>query len=241
MTYIWVIGATSAIGEAICHELATRQSDLQLTITGRSEEKLHAVKNDLKARYEIEAKPQSLDLTSSTFSSDDLVSQATQYDIIYLLPGMMTDEESMDANTIDQMIQVNFAKMAELIIPIAKQMAEKQSGELIIISSVAGDRGRKSNQLYSACKAALTTLSEGLYHKYWQTGAFIMTVKPGYVDTPLTDHIQSMLKVSPQSVAKKILDAQAKKQPVLYVPWFWRYIMFIIRHIPNGLFKHLSI
>jgi decaprenylphospho-beta-D-erythro-pentofuranosid-2-ulose 2-reductase len=111
-----------------------------------------------------------------------------------------------------------------------------------VISSVAGDRGRRSNYIYGAAKAALSVFLEGLRGRMHATGVAVVTIKPGLVDTPMTAAIaKNFLFTSPERVGKDIHRAMARGTSVVYTPWFWRYVIFLIRLIPEPVFRKLPI
>tara|TARA_E500000331_G_C17139316_1_gene661980 strand:+ start:411 stop:776 length:366 start_codon:yes stop_codon:yes gene_type:complete len=121
-------------------------------------------------------------------------------------------------------------------------MKQQQSGTIVVISSVAGDRGRASNYIYGAAKAMVSTFAEGLRNRLFGTGVHVITVKPGFVDTPMTeDFKKGLLCVQPEDIAAGILRAVDKKKSVVYLPKYWWVIIFIIKHLPNFLYKRLNI
>jgi decaprenylphospho-beta-D-erythro-pentofuranosid-2-ulose 2-reductase len=107
-----------------------------------------------------------------------------------------------------------------------------------VISSVAGDRGRKSNYVYGTSKAALNTFLAGVRNRCDRHGVHVLTIKPGFVATPMTAHIpKNALFATPEQVATGILNAVRKRKDILYVPWFWAPIMAIIKAVPERIFK----
>jgi short-subunit dehydrogenase len=124
----------------------------------------------------------------------------------------------------------------------ANYFEQRRRGCIAVISSVAGDRGRKSNYVYGTAKAALTTFLQGLRNRLSSSGVTVVTVKPGFVATPMTAHMKSgLLTASPQAVGQGIYEAMMKKKDVVYLPWFWQPIMFIVKSIPESVFKRLSL
>jgi len=123
----------------------------------------------------------------------------------------------------------------------ANILEKQQGGSLCVISSVAGDRGRKSNYIYGAAKACLSTFMQGLRNRLFPH-VQVLTVKPGFVISPMTTGFKKgLLWVSPEVIAKDICRAIMRQQDVLYTPWFWRWIMLIIKHIPERIFKRMSL
>ncbi|MEL7234405.1 MAG: SDR family NAD(P)-dependent oxidoreductase, partial [Chloroflexota bacterium] len=118
----------------------------------------------------------------------------------------------------------------------------QRRGVIAVISSVAGDRGRGSNYVYGTAMAAKTTFLSGLRNRLAKSGVQVVTVKPGFVDTPMTANIpKNALFASPAKVGKDIYTGLKKGHDVIYTPFFWRYIMWIIRLIPEPIFKRLSL
>jgi short-subunit dehydrogenase len=146
------------------------------------------------------------------------------------------DIASADIKT---MTNVNYIAPAIIMSAVADTM-ETNTSTIIVISSVAGDRGRKSNYIYGSAKAALSSFASGLRNRYFGK-IHVMTVKPGFLDTPMTYGMNSKLIFNKDKAAKIILNAAAKKVDVLYVPFFWRYIMLIIKTIPEIVFKRLNL
>ena len=157
-------------------------------------------------------------------------------------------------------LQINFISVVSLLTEIinthqantTNEATSSSSGNplqqeqaiLAVISSVAGDRGRQSNYIYGTAKGALTIWLQGLRNRLTKEDAniHVLTIKPGFVDTPMTkDFKKGLLWVKPERIAKDIDHAIRKKKDTIYTPWFWRYIMLIIRHIPETIFKKMSL
>jgi short-subunit dehydrogenase len=125
---------------------------------------------------------------------------------------------------------------------LAPLIEARGSGTVIGVGSVAGDRGRIGNYVYGAAKAGFATYLSGLRNRLTRAGGHVVTVKPGFVDTAMTWGLPGMFLVSsPEAVADALLKAVRKRRNVLYTPFFWRYIMLIIRNIPEPIFKKMSI
>jgi hypothetical protein len=122
-------------------------------------------------------------------------------------------------------------------------MALAGTGSIVLISSVAGDRGRQSNYFYGTSKAAVTTFAQGLRNHLFNSGVHVLTIKPGFVDTPMTAAITKggPLWASPEQIADCIEKGLQKKRNVVYAPWFWQIIMLVIQHIPETVFKRLGL
>ena len=139
-------------------------------------------------------------------------------------------------------LDVNFSSGAALLTVVANRLERQRHGCIAVITSVAGDRGRQSNYVYGAAKAGLTTYLSGLRNRYAADGVRVLTVKAGIVDTRMSAGAPGAgLAASPGTVARAVVRAIAGGRDVVYVPWFWRWIMLVIRLIPERIFKKLKL
>lgn len=234
-----IIGATSSLAQSICRTLAKKGHTLILT--GRDENELELLAGDLVARYNSSCRIVIADLMASGFSPERFIAQAGDFDHAILATGDMGSGNAGDIADLDFTARINYIIPAQLATLAATHLAAKKGGSIAIISSVAGDRGRQSNYAYGSAKAALSTFASGLRNRFCKQNVHVMTVKPGFTDTPMTWGMQSPLMASRESVAEAIVKALEKKKNVVYVPFFWRYIMLIIIHIPEFIFKKLKL
>ena len=138
--------------------------------------------------------------------------------------------------------RTNFLSVVSLLTPIAAYLENKHSGTIAVISSVAGDRGRQSNFIYGSAKGALSIYLAGLSNRLFSSGVKVITIKPGFVDTPMTAHLKkSFLFACPNKVAAGIYRAIEKGNDVVYLPYFWGWIMLLIRLLPENVFKRLKL
>lgn len=238
-----VLGALSAIGEATARLYAAEGAHLLLA--GRSEERLSQVAQDLAARGAARCSTWPADLAAVTDAATALEAMAAKLggpvDAILLFYGVLGDQKRAERDVTEsrRIIAVNFTSAAEWCLAAAALLERQKSGVLVAVSSVAGDRGRQSNYVYGAAKAGLTTLVEGIAHRLAGTGARAVVVKLGFVDTPMTAHIPKggPLWAKPGAVARRIKTAADRGQsPVVYVPFFWRGIMAVVRNVPAFIF-----
>jgi short-subunit dehydrogenase len=168
-----------------------------------------------------------------------------QVDIALVAHGTLPDQKAceQDVALALQEFSSNGLSVIALLTTLANRMEAQCSGTIAVISSVAGDRGRPSNYLYGTAKAAVSTFCEGLRARLFKSGVHVLTVKPGFVDTPMTQGLPlpGPLVAKPEQVAHDIYMAIAKRKDVVYTRWFWRGIMTIIRLIPNFVFKRISL
>ena len=226
---VLVLGATSAIAQAAARIWASRGDELILV--ARNEANLRAVAGDLRTRgAKIETIVQ--DLNQDT---DRLVRPV---DVVLLAHGVLGDPDATDPAAVDLILRTNLVGPAQLLVKLA---AHLEPGACIAaISSVAGDRGRAKNPLYGASKAGLDALLSALRQKLSQKGVRVLTIKPGFVDTPMTAAMpKSPLFASAESVGRGIVRAIDAKKDVVYLPWYWRFIMWMVRSLPESIFKKL--
>ncbi len=238
-----ILGASSALGQAIARQLAEQGHTLYLA--ARDEVKLDTVEKDLLARGASKVISLVTDF-DDIGRHDELVKVIACVDSVYTVYGTLPDQTLCENNWDATMaaLQTNFISTVSLLGRLAYEFESRGRGTLIVVSSVAGDRGRKSNYVYGSAKGALSIFSAGLRNRLAGTGVHVLTVKPGFIDTPMTQHLEkkpAVLWVNADKVATDILKAEAAGKNSLYTPWFWRYILLIISHIPEFIFKRLSL
>jgi short-subunit dehydrogenase len=243
---VLIVGANSAIAEALARQFA-EQGD-SVILAGRSEEKLDILSADLIVRGAAECKSllfDALDLNSH----ESLAAQAWEMlgglDVAVIAHGTLSDQAQCEASFSDAQreYEINFLSAVSLLTPFANAFEKQKSGSIAVISSVAGDRGRQSNYIYGSAKAGLSAYLQGLRNRLNKSGVQVLTVKPGFVDTPMTAHIEpkGALWAQPEAVAKSIYKAIGGNRNVLYTPAIWQVIMLVIKSIPEFLFKRLSL
>lgn len=246
MKNILILGATSAIAEAVARKMAERGERFYLL--ARNKERLDTIASDLAIRGAKEVKV-------STFDANDTASHQacleTAYswletiDVALVAHGTLGDqkESETDADYALQELQTNAISTISLLTHLANIMETQGKGTLAVISSVAGDRGRPSNYVYGTAKAAVSTFCEGLQARLYKKGIHVLTIKPGMVETPMTDGIDlpRLLVAKPDEVGLDIVRAIERNVDVLYTPRYWRYVMGGIIHIPRKLFKKLNL
>lgn len=247
MKNIVIVGATSAIAQACARQWAERGD--RLLLVARDAAKLEEVAQDLRVRGSAEATatfvadatdvaqiPALLDLARQRFERIDavLIAHGT-------LPEQNECERSLELTL--RTIEINGTSAVAWMAAFASMLEEQRSGTLAVIGSPAGDRGRASNYTYGAAKALVHTYAEGLRHRLWRTGVGVLLLKPGFVDTPMTARFEKKgpLWASASTVADDIVEAIDAGDGTTYTPWFWRYIMLIIKRLPWFVFRRLSI
>jgi short-subunit dehydrogenase len=246
MKRVLIIGATSAIATACARLWAREGSDFFLV--ARNADKLEQTAVDLKARgakaitlHEMDA----TDFAAHPAMLEHCLMALGQIDVALIAHGTLPDQKTceQEVSVALQEFANNGTSVIALLTLLANQFETQHCGSLAVISSVAGDRGRPSNYLYGAAKAAVSTFSEGLQARLFKVGVHVLTIKPGFVDTPMTQGLSlpAALLAQPEQVAERIVTGIARKSPTLYTPGFWALIMLIIRSIPQPVFKRLNL
>lgn len=242
---VLVIGATSAMAQEAAKCFAA-QGNASFLLVARDAGKLQAVAADLRARGAVRVDCREADL-ASTAAAGELVAgaAATLKRIDYALVahgslGVQGDAQA-SYDVAEEIIRVNFLSYVAILTALANVFAEQKTGVIAAISSVAGDRGRQSNYVYGAAKAGLSAFLGGLRNRLQKDGVHVVTIKPGFVASPMTAHLkQGPLFVTAARAGADIHRACVKRCDVAYVPFFWRYIMLIIKSVPEMVFKRLS-
>lgn len=243
---IFISGATSAIAQAWARLYAAQGAGFYLL--GRDANKLDIVKDDLLARGAREVRLHAVDMALvQDYGSivAQLYSHWPMVDVALFAQGSLSDQRALekDISAVRSMFELNAMSYMLPASLIAERMAQAGSGSIVLVSSVAGDRGRQSNYFYGTSKAAVTTFAQGLRNHVFKRGVHVLTVKPGFVDTPMTASMEKggPLWATPEQIAECIEKGLQKKKDVIYAPWFWRIIMLVIRHIPEIIFKRLGL
>lgn len=243
MSYVLVIGAKSDIAMSLARKYAEQGYDLYLA--ARNSEALSDFVNDLTIR--TERKVQLLDLDILDYSSHETFYKNLSEKPLGAISvvGYLGEQEKAqsDFGETHRIIDTNYTGAVSLLNIIADDFEQRKEGFIIGVSSVAGDRGRKSNYIYGSAKAAFTAYLSGLRNRLNEAGVHVLTVKPGFVATKMTEGMDLPKALTAQSVevANDIYNAQQKKRDVLYTKWMWRWIMLIITNIPERIFKKTSI
>ncbi len=245
MRRILIIGATSAIAEATARHFA-RDGD-RLFLVGRNSERLSAVASDLKLRGATQVESEVMDVNDTNRHGallDQVYSTLGGLDTVLIAHGTLPDQKACEASfslTLQE-LQTNCLSTISLLTHIANRFEAQKNGSIAVITSVAGDRGRQSNYIYGTAKAAVNTFLQGLRGRLHKSGVAVITIKPGFVDTPMTSSLKKgLLWAKPEQIGLGIYKSINKKSDTAYLPWFWRSFMFIINIIPERLFKYLKV
>lgn len=239
---VLIVGATSDIGLALARAYAAEGH--ALILTARRPEALDPVGQDLRVRHGVSVELMAYDLLD--LEPESLVDRLTVLpDTIVLVAGVLGDQAESAAGPAiaARVMETNYVAPARLLLAAASRMRARGSGTMVGISSVAGDRGRGSNFIYGSSKAGLTAFLSGLRNSLAASGVHVLTVKPGFVRTRMTEAmtLPAKLTAEPDEVARAVLAADKRRRDVIYVRPVWRVIMGVIGAIPESRFKKLKL
>ena len=249
MRNILVLGATSSIAQACIRQWINQDQMIQLHLVARNQEKIARVCDDLKVRYpSLSIAYYLVDLSDNDQIFDQMQQILNHYtiDLCLIAQGIMyLDEGSLSAEEIQRLIQTNSVSIATSTDLVYQRMHQQGHGQIGVIGSVAGDRGRRTNYLYGASKAFVDTYIQGLQHRaaLENSGVRLSLIKPGPTQSEMTAHLISQGKKLPHAdeVASIIVRGLAQNKRIIYAPKIWRIIMLVICHIPFFIFKKLDI
>lgn len=238
---VLIVGVTSAIARAVAAEYA--QDGYDLVVAARDPEELDAVASDLALRYRVSVEPRHFDALDFRTHAPLLAGLEDLAGLVVAL-GYMGDQEAAQADfrCARPVLDTNYTACVSLLERTAACMEARGSGFICAMGSVAGDRGRQSNYLYGSAKAGLDAYLQGLRNRLFKAGVSVTTIKPGFVDTRMTYGKPGVFLVAaPEAVGRSIHRAVGRGRSVVYVPWFWRPLMWLIRSIPEPVFKRMSL
>jgi hypothetical protein len=237
---VLIVGATSAIATAVARRYAARGA--RFFLVARRAEALQAAAADLRIRGASEVDCASLDANDTAAHAPTLDAAWSRWDgidVALVAHGVLPDQARGQASVDEALasFDTNARSVIALLTDLANRFEAQGSGVVGVISSPAGDRGRASNYVYGAAKAAVTNFASGLRHRLYRRGVRVVTILPGFVDTPMTaDFPKGPLWAKPEKVAADIERALGRANGEVYTPWFWRWIMLLVVHLPKPLF-----
>ncbi len=241
---VLILGATSAIAQATARVWAIQGAHLFLV--ARNQQKLEAVAADLRIRgaHSVDTAVADLDDTAAHPALlAHAVNSLTGLDVALLAHGVLGDDPLAQTDFAEtaKILHTNLDSPISLLTWLGNFCAQRHAGTLAVISSVAGDRGRKTNYVYGSSKAGLSAYLSGMRNRLDREGVNILTIKPGPIKTPMTQGMKGHRKMaSPEKVAADIVRAIDAREDVLYTPSLWRIVMSVVRHIPESIFKKLN-
>ena len=245
MRKIVALGATSLIAQETLKNFAKDKDSFFLI--GRNEEKLNEVAKNLEVLGASEVNVKVVKDVCDFKAHQEIINEAdkmlSNFDNFFVFYGVLGNQKEMeeDFSKAKELLDVNFISVASFVSIVANKFEKEKRGNIAVISSVAGDRGRQSNYFYGASKGGLSVFLEGLRNRLSFSNVNVLTVKPGFVATPMTAHREKgLLFASADYVGKTIYKAVKKNKNVLYTPCFWWGIMFIVKHIPECILKKMK-
>ena len=238
---VLIVGATSAIAVAVARRYAAQGA--RLVLLARRPDALEATAADLRVRGAAEVLCEHYDAEGAD-APDAVLQRAWSswhgLDIALLAHGVLPDQAACQQSVAAALhsFDINARSVIALLTVLGNLFEAQGSGVIGVISSPAGDRGRASNYVYGAAKAAVTNFSSGLRHRLHARGVRVVTILPGFVDSPMTAALPKSgpLWAQPDQVAADIESALATRNGALYTLWFWRWIMLVVRHLPQPIF-----
>ena len=244
-----VLGAQSAIAEAACRLLA--EGGASLALLGRDPARLSVIAADLKLRGAERTFVLAGDLAGATDPAAQLAACAREIgpiDTVMIFYGVLGDQSRAETELSEarRLLDANFTSAALWALAAAPHVEKAGArGVILVASSVAGDRGRRSNFVYGAAKGGLSILMQGLAHRFGAkpNGPRAVSLKLGFVDTPMTAHLPrgGPLWATPEKLAPVIIGALERGGPMIYAPWFWRFVMLAIRATPQAIFNKVNL
>lgn len=253
MSRILVLGATSAIAKSfvrqwLSQEIKKGRTEIECVLLGRQIDRLNTLTNDLRERGATKVTKYAFDVTELKDMENSLTSalqEAGDIDIALIAFGTLPDQQHCQDDTeyAANQFTLNATATITAMTIIANYLQKQAFGNLAVISSVAGDRGRASNGLYGSAKAAVSCYASAMRARLFAAGVHVTDVRPGFTASPMTAKLKlpSLLVSSPNTVARTMLRGISRGKPVVYAPWFWRWIMFGIKILPEKIFKRLNL
>lgn len=245
MSNILIFGATSGIAREIGRLYAERGDALYLFARGGDE--LDAIASDFRIRGAesvMVAVLDVLEMGAHKAALDIAVDNIGNIDVAIVAHGTLPDQRQCerDFDLAEREIRINAVGTVSLLSHLANLMEAHKSGTIAVITSVAGERGRQSNYVYGSAKAMVSVFCQGLRNRLFKSGVYVVELRPGFVDTPMTAAFdKGALWASPRRVARDIVRAVDSRKCIVYTPWFWRIIMWVICRIPESIFRRLTL
>lgn len=243
MPQVLILGATSDIAVALAHTYGASGYDLQ--IAARDVNTLAPIQKDLEIRYGVQVNTYAFDATDFNSHTTFYQTLEVKPDIAICVFGYLGDQAkaSQDWQETKRIIETNYTGAVSILNIIANDFEQKKQGVIVGISSVAGERGRQSNYIYGSAKAGFTAYLSGLRNRLTRSNVHVVTIKPGFVDTRMTEHLDlpKLLTAKPGQVARQVFSAAHKKKNIIYVLPVWKIIMLIIKMIPESVFKKMKL
>lgn len=243
MKYILIIGAGSDIARPLAYLYA--KSGYGIYLASRNIEKLTRDANDIKLRFNVEAYAYKFDVTETSSHQIFYDSLPTKPIGVICLAGILGDQKKSENDYSDAKIVIdsNYLGLVSIVHIIANDLEQRKEGFIVGVSSIAGEKGRKSNYIYASAKAGFTTFLSGLRNRLFTSNVQVLTVHPGFIRTKMIEGRETpgIITATPEEVAKDIFTAQQSGKDFIYSKWFWRFIMLAFKMIPESMIKKLDL
>jgi short-subunit dehydrogenase len=240
-----ILGATSGIAQETARCFAVEHA--KLFLVARDPRKLAALAADLRIRGAESVETMQADLTDASAHARIIGNAFDMWnglDAALMAHGTLPDQSATesDPGVLRQEIETNYVSAVSLLMQLSKEFEEQRAGVISVIGSVAGDRGRRSNYVYGSAKAGVSMFVAGLRVRLAVAGVRVVLIKPGWVSTPMTAHLkQNFLFATAEQAGRGVYNAMVSPQAVVYLPWYWKWIMAVIRLIPEPIFARLNL
>ncbi|MEP2771622.1 MAG: SDR family oxidoreductase [Fulvivirga sp.] len=238
-----ILGGTSDISIALAKDLLVQ--GYSILLAGRNTEALNSIAADLEIRFDGSVRAIGFDATDYLNHRTFIEGLPSMPELTIAVFGYLGDQEKAqsDWQECERILDTNYKGAVSILNIVAKTYEDQKRGTIVGISSVAGERGRQSNYFYGSAKAGFTAYLSGLRNRLFKSGVNVLTVKPGFVDTKMTANMDlpGPLTATPEKVSKSIIKAIRKNKSTIYTLSIWRLIMYIIKTIPEFIFKRLKL
>lgn len=242
MPTVLLLGAASDMAVALAKKFAAHGYSIQLA--ARNAARLQPMRSDIAIRYSTECTLHEFDALAFSTHEAFFKSLSPAPDVVISIFGYLGTQPTAETNwqETERVIHSNYTGAVSILNAAANHFAAQKKGTIVGISSVAGERGRQSNYIYGSAKAGFTAYLQGLRNRLFHQGVHVVSVQPGFVYTKMTEGmpLPKLLTAHPDDVAAAVYKAVVKKKNTIYVKWFWRWIMLIIKSVPEPVFKKLK-
>lgn len=238
-----ILGATSDMALALARKFGS--NGYSLTLAARNVDRLNATQSDIQIRQRVTVNIVKFDALDTGSHSEFYKNLPSKPDVVICVFGLLGDQKKAenDWRACEEILLSNYVGAVSILNVAATEMEGHKKGVIVGISSVAGERGRQSNYFYGSAKAGFTAYLSGLRNRLFKSGVHVVTVKPGFVKTRMIENIETpgFLTALPAQVANDIYQGVEKRKNVIYTLGLWRWVMAVIRNIPESIFKKLKL
>ena len=242
--HVLILGANSDVAQALARKFAQKER-ARLTLASRDLELLEKQGRDLEIRFQVKARPVYFDATDFASHAAFYQSLDPKPDVVVVAFGYLGEQKRAqeDFTEAQRIFAINFLGAASILEIVARDFEARGHGAIIGLSSVAGERGRQSNYFYGAAKGALALYLGGLRNRLHPRGVQVLTVLPGFMATKMTEHLDlpERLLATPEEAAGDVYRAYKARKEIVYTRGLWKWIMWVLKAIPEKVFKRLKL